>query len=201
MFVANIATSVTIGGASFSGSVQKIAEGSIGQDLQLPAAEAGSLTTRTDNDTGVVTVGNAGHGITTSDKVDVYWSGGKRGGMSVTNVTGTAITVDLGAGTNLPSQGVAVTIAKQQTIDMDVDSALLEVLAVACTKRTRFEFQTAASASIAIVELDTGGGVWSWVNGQGFTNPVTGQVVGKLLASCGETAVATFQVGVLYQSN
>lgn len=66
----------------------------------------GQLTTRTDDDTGVVTVisdSNDGHGITTSSTVDVYWQSGQRIGMSVSAVTNKAVTVDGGAGDALPT--------------------------------------------------------------------------------------------------
>ncbi len=66
----------------------------------------GQLTTRTDADTGVVTVisdSDTGHGITTSSTVDVYWQSGQRIGMSVTAVTAKAVTVDGGAGDDLPT--------------------------------------------------------------------------------------------------
>ncbi len=66
----------------------------------------GSLSTRTDDDTGVVTVisdSNDGHGITTASTVDVYWQSGQRIGMSVSAVTNKAVTVDGGDGDALPT--------------------------------------------------------------------------------------------------
>lgn len=66
----------------------------------------GQLTTRTDADTGVITVesdSDGGHSITTSSKLDVYFQGGQRIGMDVTGVTNKAITVDAGTGDDLPS--------------------------------------------------------------------------------------------------
>lgn len=68
----------------------------------------GALTTRTDDDTGVITVVGGNRGLTTSDTVDVYWAAGSRTGMSITNVAGADITVDGGSGDVLPSGGSAV---------------------------------------------------------------------------------------------
>lgn len=61
------------------------------------------LTTRTDNDTGVITIVGGNRGLTTSETLNVYWSGGSRTGMTITNVTGATVTVDGGSGDNLPN--------------------------------------------------------------------------------------------------
>ncbi len=84
----------------------------------LGSAQPGSLTTRTDADTGVVTAPNSrglAHGITDSHTVSVWWPGGRRTAMTVSSVTGTAITVDGGAGDNFPVLGTAVEIGKDPT--------------------------------------------------------------------------------------
>ena len=80
-------------------------------DKTVPIAFAGTITTRTDNDTGVITTAVA-HGILANDRVDVYWAESTRRGMNVTAVTATTVTVDVGAGTNLPALNYVVTIAK-----------------------------------------------------------------------------------------
>jgi len=96
-----------------------------------PDAHAAILTTRTDDDTGVVTfavygllttsdeahtgvVTAAGHGLAVGDHADVFWSGGARDHMDVTAVNGSAVTVDGGTGDNLPSDDppTAVTITE-----------------------------------------------------------------------------------------
>jgi len=55
---------------------------------------------------------SSGHNITTADKVDVYWSGGKRLGMTVTATTSTTISLDLGSGDNLPALSSAIIVSK-----------------------------------------------------------------------------------------
>lgn len=96
-----------------------------GCSVALSAAIAGTLTTRTDNDTGVVTVAS-GHGITASDTVIVTWESAgvryNRYNVDVTGVTSTTISIDLGAGTNLPSSSTAVTIVIQRTEDCNLGS-------------------------------------------------------------------------------
>lgn len=70
----------------------------------------GTLTTRTDDDTGEITVVGGNRGLTTSETVDVYWSGGSRTGMSITNVAGAVVTIDGGSGDVLPSTSTAMWI-------------------------------------------------------------------------------------------
>lgn len=84
----------------------------------LGDAHPGSLTTRTDADTGVVTAPNSrglAHGITAAHTVSVWWAGGRRTAMTVSSVTGTAITVDAGSGDNFPALGTPVDIGIDPT--------------------------------------------------------------------------------------
>lgn len=76
----------------------------------------GSLTTRTDDDTGVITVSGGARGLTTSDTVDVYWSGGSCLGMSITGVTSTEITVDSGEGDVLPAESTAMYVVPASNV-------------------------------------------------------------------------------------
>src|SRR5690606_6519409 len=92
-------------------------------ELVLPAAFAGELTTRTDNDTGVVTVEDSEHTIETGDTVDAYWIDADglmqvRYGMEAT-VSTVEITLDGGAGENLPAEDTEVTVSAQVEIDTD----------------------------------------------------------------------------------
>ena len=75
-----ISKTIAIAGINVAAQAQRTDNGQIAQEVTLPAGKAGSLTTRTDDDTGVATL-TPGHGITTSDTVDVYWAGGVRYGM------------------------------------------------------------------------------------------------------------------------
>lgn len=102
------------------GSGSQVVNGDTNNPLEvtIPAAKAGTLTTRTDNDTGIVTVAS-GHGITDTDTVDVYDADGQllRKDMDVTAVTSTTISINAGSGSNLPAQDAAVKVAKQKVIE------------------------------------------------------------------------------------
>lgn len=86
------------------------ADNAISSNPTLLAAITGTLTTRTDNDTGILTVAT-GHGILTSDTIGIGWYANGvwnyQHNVDVTAVTGTTISIDLGVGTNLPAQNTA----------------------------------------------------------------------------------------------
>lgn len=75
----------------------------------------GSLTTRTDADTGVITVTDDDHAITNSNTVFVWWSGGVVRSMTVSSVATNAITVDGGTGDDLPAADTAMEIGVDPT--------------------------------------------------------------------------------------
>ena len=92
---------------------------------EIAAGAAGSLTTRTDANTGVVTLG-AGHSIVTG-KVDVAWTGGARCNMDAT-VNGNACTIDGGEGDDLPIATTTVVVSGQTSTGRDLVGDHLDVL-------------------------------------------------------------------------
>lgn len=92
-----------LGGISFDGNRVLEADEVFSVVTEVPAAVSGVLTTRTDNDTGTLTMDDAGHGITTGARLDLYWTGGARRRMTVGTVAGLSVPIDLGAGDNLPA--------------------------------------------------------------------------------------------------
>lgn len=110
-----------VGGVTFYPGTTKIIIKDAGWDRKILnngmshlESFGGTLTTRTDNDTGVITVTDDEHTIKVGHKVTVSWSSGIRRKMNVTAVTGTAITVDAGSGNNLPSSSTSINIAKRR---------------------------------------------------------------------------------------
>lgn len=76
----------------------------------IPAAKVGTLTTRTDNDTGTFTM-DSGHGFSTGNKIDVFWPTGSRRNMTAT-VTVNSVVLDGGSGDVLPAAATAITAMK-----------------------------------------------------------------------------------------
>jgi len=196
MSTARITTVAEIAGLSIQGIASREKSGGVALDPALPAAVVAALTTRTDNNTGVVTL-PANHGIV-NGKIDLYWAGGVRYGMDGI-VTVNALAIDLGAGDNLPDDESAVIVSNQVAIDVDVDGDLLAALAAACPTRAHLDFQDDADASLLAVEI-AAGEVYEWHADSEVTNPLAGDVVASLKASNGEATAATLKVGILYDS-
>jgi hypothetical protein len=179
--------SLQAGGVSIQSTAVRSGDGVIGIEASLPAAVAGTLTTRTDDDTGVVTV--ASHSILDTDTVDVYWSGGMRKDVDVTGVTATTISINLGTGTNLPIATTPVTIVKQVTINVSIDGDALEILGLrmeytdaSLTSAGRILFEDAAGDDIADLAL-TGNQPLVYDIEGGASNPFAGDPITVAKAS------------------
>jgi hypothetical protein len=191
-----------LGGINVNGAFTRSAPGQLSEQLTpdlLVAGLAGTLTTRTDNDTGVVTLG-AGHGIQQNDKVSVSWDGGSRISMSVTNVAGNLVTVDLGSGDNLPAQASAVVVAKVIRINCSFAGNDLEMVAAVCGVDLAVGFYNAADALLLQLKLKGGnaqGEPWFWVKNAGIANPLAGAAVAYILVGNGEAEASTFSLSAL----
>ena len=188
-----------VGDVSIDATVSRDYEGSITEQGSLPAGKAGTLSTRTDNDTGVATL-SEGHGIQTGDKVDVFWAAGSRYGMSAT-VSGNDVTIDAGGGDNLPDQGTNLIVTKRVPISASFVGNLLKLIVACCkTKRIRLTFEDADGTSLLSRDLPAGE-PWSWVSDQGVANPLAGAAVASIQAANGESdAAGTIQIGAKIDS-
>lgn len=186
----SVSLSATIAGQSFSGIVTRSGETPVETTVVVPAAKTASLTTRTDNDTGTFTA-QAGHGLVTSDVVDVYWAGGLHTGM-VATVSGNSVVLDAGSGDNLPTQGTAVTLSKVQTVQQTFDGTLAKQLLIAMSKEGSCRF----TSGLLSAHLQ-GGEAYFWASSLGITNPISGSVASILMSNGDATTVNTIKVGVL----
>jgi hypothetical protein len=177
----NFVNSISGGGVQISGNAIRDTDSVSGLTPTLPKGKAGSLTTRTDDNTGVATLG-ASHGIVTSDVVDVYWSGGRRYGMTTT-VSGNDVTIDGGTGDDLPTQGDPVVLTKQVRINLGIDGDLLAGIAL------KLEFTDPQSANrghisffdtsnVQVTQLDlTANEAQPYDVAGGAANPFTGNPI------------------------
>lgn len=199
-------TQVTIGGVQMNGTVSRSAASAIGTELSptaadaFPAGTAGTLSTRTDNDTGTVTSNS--HPFNDGDLVDVYWTGGRRYGMLVSSDAANTFVigaVGTGSGDNLPIATTSLVVCKQQVINIDFDPTALKRVRVLSTVRGHIEFIDDADVSVLGQEL-TASEPWDWVSGQNITNPLTGDPIAEVRVSNGTTSAGTLKIGVLYDS-
>jgi hypothetical protein len=189
------------GGRSFSKNTDVLADGQYARSVSVPAAKTGgTLTGRTDNDTGIITM-PAGHGIITADKVDIFWNVGgvlgSRQGMTAT-VAGNAITVDAGQGDNLPALNTTnISMMKPTTEDFVVTGDNVKAYVAGATAPGWVIFLSGASAILKTVRLVSGTLVDDWNNVNGGANPFAGLAIAKVSFSHGEAAAQTMTAAVL----
>lgn len=189
----------SLGGKTFNESTTVTGDGAIVQELSVAAGSAGTLTTRTDADTGVVTVDDSGHAFAELDRVDLYWTGGARRGMSVSSVSVNGVTIDGGSGDDLPSQDTVVTLIEPTEVDAVVLGTNVNGIVLYTSQIGQFVFADSGDSEHLAVEL-TAGKAYSWTEGNGTTNPITGDSIAKVFVSHGGTSSATMRVGVLYDN-
>lgn len=191
-----VTRNVSIGGKQFQQSKTVTADAAIIREVTLPAAKAGTLSTRTDANTGTLTLGS-GHGVTTGARLDLYWVGGSRRGIVVGTVAGTSVPIDLGDGDDLPTATTEITAMVPQSEACIVAGDDVEGLAVYGTGRSTFVFAlTDDSESYArVIEAL---GTDNWRNGDGDANPLAGDAITQVFLSHGEITEKTLRFAVLY---
>ncbi len=183
-------------------------DGGTPREVDVPPGYAGTLTTRTDDNTGTVTLA-AGHGIVTGDEVDIYWDGGVQYAVTVGTVATNSMPFDAGIGDNLPtaSPPTAVVVCKRVEVNADIDGDSLSFLACKQhydqaneTANSHVDFQSAAPAEIE--ELDLAANVPRTFNIRaGDPNGFTGDPITKLYVSNGSLVnTARFQLLALFDS-
>jgi hypothetical protein len=168
-------------------------------EIPLLAALLGSLTTRTDANTGIVTVAS-GHGITTSDTVDIYDANGAliRKDVDVTAVSSTTISIDLGSGSDLPVVSTPVIVGKQVPFSPLIDGDKIQGIAINLEvpggTKGRVDFVDAGPASVAELTLTAGRPIIADVAG-GQANPLTGNpIVTAVVSHAGTAAGGTLKI-------
>lgn len=141
------------------------------------------------------------HGITTDDKVAVYFEGGYRYGMDVDSVDGTDITVSGGAGDNFPEAAgsgphdIECTIAPRTRYSVHFDPTDIALIAAGANFAALLVFADAGGDALPIRMAANGG--WSWHATSGAANPFTEASVG-LVTTADVYAAGTTAPTVLY---
>lgn len=189
MSAANVTTDVSAFGMTFRRIVNVATDGAIIKNPTLAAAKVGALTTRTDNDTGVLTMA-AGHEITTGARLDVYWGTGKRIGMVVGTVATNDVDIDGGAGDNLPADETAITAMVPQLETFAVTAADMDALFVGCgAAQATAAFRESDTTPVVTVSPAGASGASVWESTGGATTPF-GADVADVYLSHGDSAQA-----------
>lgn len=203
MATVQLTMNLTAGGVAASGSMSRTVTSGIGHNPDLPAGQAGTVTTRTDNDTAVITLdSSAVPTVTTSDKVTVFWTGGVRYNMTVTAVSGSTISIDAGAGDNLPVLTTAVVVAEDVRVDTDFDGDEVKAFCVSCPQQARIHVRFdgyVGTDNTPIFALDLPAGECiGWASSGIFANPLLAVNVGAIAMANGSTAPVTGAVAIGY---
>ncbi len=176
-------------GKQFTNNVSVDADNGALTDKTLAAAKTGTLTTRTDANTGTLTM-TSGHGITTGAKIDLYWSGGSRRGVTVGTVATNSVPIDLGSGDDLPAAATAVTamVVNEETSTWTLTGNNLTQLICGCNKPFTVVLLDGSDAELfAFVSTSPTGGCYFWESTSGVTNPLAGDTVAKVRTSHGDS--------------
>lgn len=166
-------------GFSFPANITITADGGQIKSVTMAAAKAGTLTTRSSDSAGTLTMAS-GHGITTGDRLDLYWSGGSRRGITVGTVSGTSVplTTSTGSGDVLPAQDTAITAQVPQE----------ETFALTGNDVTALSYYSQRKGIIVLAESDdteadaavlTAGVSSTWTTDRDATVPTSGNTVTK----------------------
>lgn len=183
--------------------VTRTNSGVIALEDTLDAAKSGQLTTRTDDNTGTLTM-SSGHGITTGQIIDIYWSGGVQRTVTVGTVSVNEVPIDGGIGDNLPADETAITAVVQKSINLAIDGDNADIIAVILetvdkTLRTAGNVQFLDAASDVIAEIDLVTNVPQvWDIEGGSANPFTGDPITNLKASqANTTSTETYTLKII----
>ena len=192
-------TSVDVVGVRFRRASTIDSDGVLIKNPSLAAAKAGTLTTRTSNTQGTLTLGS-GHGVTDSARLDVYWTNddgtqGRRYGMVVGTVSGTSVPLtSSGGGDNLPAAATAVTVMVPQLETFVVTAADLKALCVGCAAGATAVFRESDTTLVLAAEADGATGSYVWDSSSGMTNPFGDNVADVYLSHADSTSAQVVTV-------
>lgn len=183
-------------GGSISKTISRTGDGGVIAEITVAVGEAGTLTTRTNDTSGTITMSDGGHGIATSDNVNVFWSGGVAYDVTVGSVSGTSVPISGASGDALPVATTAVVVAVRQTFNVSIDGDELGLLALLAdysssseTSKSHVQFLDSGSAEVAEIDLTALEPRVYDITG-GDTNPFTGNVIASGAAANASTSNA-----------
>ena len=163
-------------------------------------AQPATLTTHTTNTTGTITMTNSGHGITTGQRVDLYWTGGQCYGAVVGTVSGNTVPIaSVSGGSNLPASSTAIIVAPTVSCAFNCTGNNLQGFIVSSPQLSYFVFNSGSGDLYAA--LVSGGFVSGWKLGNTSANPLAGDTVTTVYMSHNNTTQAVSGMQVAAVSN
>jgi hypothetical protein len=185
--------SASIGSDSYVSRLSDSGEELVQLAPTVPAAKTGTLTVRTDNDTGSLTM-TGGHGITTGQKLDVFWTvagvSGSRRNMTVGTVATNVVPIDGGSGDNLPAAASAITAMVPVSYSTTFSGPQAVAVAVYGTAAGYVAFFDDVGGFIASYAIPVTGGGPTWQVSSGEGNPLEAVTVGSITFSHADSTQA-----------
>ena len=157
----------------------------------MAVAKIGSLTTRTNNTDGELTM-NAGHGIATGNRLDLYWTvGGVKGsrrGVVVGTVATNQVPITGGSGDNLPADESPITAQVPVEKPFSVVGNNVAGLAVYSDKGGQVVIVDGADVELASFVILADAWARQWWPGNGEANPLSGDTATHVFFSHGSSA-------------
>jgi hypothetical protein len=157
-----------------------------GAELASPtsvlAAQPGTLSTRTSNVAGTLTMTNADHGIVTGQRFDLYWTGGSCFGVIAGTVSGTSIPFTrVQGGDVLPTASTSIIVGIAQSVSFSVVGD--RITALVCGKASElvrcYYVFLEASNILGLAVLNQAGRSYVWDGTTKATGPVGSGPVGS----------------------
>ncbi len=187
--------SYSIGGKDFTEKKNVSVGLSQVREETLAAAKPGTLTVRTDANTGSLTMA-AGHGFTTGNKIDLYWAGGSRRNVTVGTVATNVVPIDLGSGDDLPVATTPITAMKPISFPYEVDGDEVQGIAFYADVPATIVLVDNSNAELYAKVFVLAQAADGWYQGQPEANPVAGAAIAAVLFSHSDaTKTRTLRVG------
>lgn len=190
----SIQKSISIGGKTVAEQQNLTCTVGVPIEVSVPAAQAGTLTTRTSNTVGTITMGSGGHTVTTGARIDIYWTeggvAGVRYGVLVGTVVTTAVPITVGAGNNLPSAAVAVVVSLPVAADVKFIGSNLITYAGYSDAVGQIAFEDVTPTNVAYFNLPVAATTFDWNTNNGLTNAFAGDSPTKAYFSHNDTTGA-----------
>lgn len=201
-FTMTINESASVLGLTFPTKTTVTADGNVSKAPTVAAAKTGTLTTRTDANTGELTMA-ASHGITTGARLDLYWTGGSRRGITVGTVATNAVPIDLGSGDDLPADETVITAMVPTEEAFAVSGSTVSAIALYSDQAGQIVFCLTDDTEVAAYTV--GGAVGGeqsvfWTADRNATNPLAGAAVTKVYFSHGTSTTSASMRAVVLNS-
>jgi hypothetical protein len=195
---ANVSASAVVLGKTITRSLTVAADGAVVKDPTIAVAKTGTLSTRTNDTEGTLTM-TAGHGITTGNRLDIYWGAGKRVGVTVGTVATNSVPFTGGAGDNLPIATTAITamVPHLELFPVPDTSELLGLFASSTAAQATLFFRDSNGDPVATISTTGTTGGYIWEDTSGVDNPLDAEPdVADVYMSHSDSATAR-QVNVI----